>query len=80
MRDAFIAELTEIARRDPSTMLVTADLGFGVLANVAKEMPGQDINVGVAEQNMAGIAAGVAVALALERLAHRGEPQTENSQ
>jgi transketolase len=61
MRDAFIAELTEIARRDPSTMLVTADLGFGVLANFAKEMPGQYINVGVAEQNMAGIAAGLAL-------------------
>jgi len=61
MRDAFVAELTALAERDPSIMLVTGDLGFGVLAEFATRFPDQYLNAGVAEQNMAGIAAGLAL-------------------
>ena len=61
MRDAFIHELLNIARADEKVILITADLGFGVLDNFRKELPSQFINVGVAEQNMVGIATGLAL-------------------
>lgn len=61
MRDAFVAELTRLAETDPSVMLVTGDLGFGVLTEFARRFPGQYLNAGVAEQNMAGLAAGLAL-------------------
>jgi transketolase len=41
-------------------MLLTGDLGFGVLDRFAKQLPSQFLNVGVAEQNLAGIATGLA--------------------
>lgn len=61
MRDAFVAELSEIAAVDPSVMLITGDLGFGVLTDFADRFPDQFINAGVAEQNMTGLAAGLAL-------------------
>jgi transketolase len=61
MRDAFIKELLSIARSDEKVILITADLGFGVLDDFRKELPSQFINVGVAEQNMVGIATGLAL-------------------
>lgn len=42
-------------------MLLVGDLGFGVVTEFAKRFPGQFVNVGVAEQNMAGIATGLAL-------------------
>lgn len=60
MRDAFIAELLDVARNDPSIMLVVGDLGFGVVDTFARELPWQFLNAGVAEQNMMGMAAGLA--------------------
>lgn len=61
MRDAFVRELTELAERDPRIMLLTGDLGFGVLTTFAERFPRQFLNVGVAEQNMSGLAAGLAL-------------------
>lgn len=61
MRDAFIAELTSLAENDPEIMLLTGDLGFGVLTDFSEKFPNQFINIGVAEQNMSGIAAGLAL-------------------
>jgi transketolase len=61
MRDQFIRTLTDVARHDPAVMLITADLGFGVLTDFASEHPEQYINVGVAEQNMVGVATGLAL-------------------
>lgn len=61
MRDTFVSVLTEIARADKNVMLLTGDLGFGVLTKFAQEFPDQYLNVGVAEQNMTGIAAGLAL-------------------
>lgn len=61
MRDAFIQRLTEIATRDPRVTLITGDLGFGVLDQFSKKFPRQFINAGVAEQNMTGLAAGMAL-------------------
>lgn len=61
MRDTFVAALLEIARHDSRVMLVTGDLGFGVLDKFRKELPEQYINAGVAEQNMTGLATGMAL-------------------
>ena len=61
MRDAFVTQLTQLAEVDPSIMLITGDLGFGVLTEYAKKFPDQYLNAGVAEQNMAGLAAGMAL-------------------
>ncbi len=59
MRTAFIKALTEAAEKDPRVMLLVGDLGFGVVVDFAKKFPKQFLNVGVAEQNMAGVAAGL---------------------
>lgn len=61
MRDAFIRELSHLAERDPSVVLITGDLGFGVLTDFAQRFPRQFINAGVAEQNMTAIACGLAL-------------------
>ncbi len=62
MRTAFVKALTELAGRDPRIVLITGDLGFGVLDDFAKRYPKQYVNAGVAEQNMTGMAAGMAMA------------------
>lgn len=60
MRRAFIATLLEIAAREPKVVLLTADLGYGVVDQFAAQLPRQFMNVGVAEQNMMGVATGLA--------------------
>ena len=52
MRDHFISSLTEIAQKNNNIILITGDLGFGVLDNFIEKYPKQFINTGVAEQNM----------------------------
>jgi len=61
MRDAFLKKITELAAIDKDVVLLTADLGFGVFENFESKFPGQYFNVGVAEQNMTGLAAGLAL-------------------
>lgn len=61
MRDAFLDKLTKLATADKDVVLLTADLGFGVFENFESRFPGQYFNVGVAEQNMTGLAAGLAL-------------------
>lgn len=60
MRTAFVEGLLEQARARPDIMLLTGDLGFSVLERFRDALPSQYLNVGVAEQNMMGIAAGLA--------------------
>jgi transketolase len=60
MRTAFLSELTAQARRRPEIFLVVGDLGFSVVEPFAKEFPDRFLNAGVAEQNMTGVAAGLA--------------------
>lgn len=62
MRDAFINALTELAEKDRDIVLLTGDLGFGVFENFEARFPGQYFNVGIAEQNMMGLAAGLSLA------------------
>ncbi|MBH63943.1 MAG: transketolase [Alphaproteobacteria bacterium] len=61
MRTAFIEELQRIAQVDEDIWLLTADLGFSVLERFSEEFAQRYLNVGVAEQNMMGIAAGLAL-------------------
>jgi len=61
MRDAFVRALIEHAARDPRVVLITGDLGFGVLTEFAHRFPRQFLNAGVAEQNMTGLATGLAL-------------------
>lgn len=61
MRDAFIRVLSELAEAHPEMILLTGDLGFGVLDDYIRRFPRQYLNVGVAEQNMSGLAAGLAL-------------------
>lgn len=61
MRAAFIQALLESAEQDERVSLVVGDLGFGVVEPFAKRFPARFVNAGVAEQNMTGIAAGMAL-------------------
>lgn len=60
MRDTFVKTLLEEAKKNPHIILMTGDLGYGVLDTFQKELPGQFINSGVNEQAMMGMAAGYA--------------------
>lgn len=60
MRNTFAQTLTEIAARDPRVWLITGDIGFSVLEPFAQAFPDRFINAGVAEQNMMGVASGIA--------------------
>jgi len=62
MRGAAIDALTDYAATHPDLMLLTADLGYSVLERFASTYPDRYFNVGVCEQAMAGIAAGLALA------------------
>lgn len=61
MRDTFVRTLVELAKKDRNIELVTGDLGFGVLSPFWKEVPDQFTNIGIAEQNMTTVAAGMAM-------------------
>ncbi len=61
MRDHFIKRLCELAEHDPRITIITGDLGFGVLDDFQRRFPSQFINAGIAEQNMTGLATGLAM-------------------
>ena len=60
MRNAFIEELTKLAETYDNIALVVGDLGYSVIEAFADRFPDRFINAGVAEQNMTGLAAGMA--------------------
>ncbi|MCG2660972.1 MAG: 1-deoxy-D-xylulose-5-phosphate synthase [Kiritimatiellae bacterium] len=62
MRNAFINTLVELAAQDQRIILLTGDLGFMALEPFAEKFPERFFNVGVAEQNMVGMATGLAEA------------------
>lgn len=61
MRDTFVRTLVQIAKDNKNIELVTGDLGFGVLKPFWETCPDQFTNAGIAEQNMTGLAAGMAL-------------------
>jgi transketolase len=62
MRTEFVQALVEAADDDERVVLLTGDLGFNALEPFAERFPTRFFNVGVAEQNMIGIATGLAEA------------------
>src|SRR5438094_10637170 len=61
MRSAFFRALLQIAEADERINLVVGDLGFGAVEPFASRFPDRFLNAGVAEQNMTGVAAGLAL-------------------
>jgi transketolase len=62
MRGVFVNTLVELAATDSRIVFLTADLGFMALEPFAEKFPGRFFNVGVAEENMVGMATGLAEA------------------
>jgi transketolase len=62
VRQAFVNALVELGAQDERILLLTGDLGFTVLEPFAERYPERFFNVGVAEQNMVGMATGLAEA------------------
>ena len=62
MRGTFVTTLVELAEQDSRILFLTGDLGYTVVEPFAEEFPARFFNVGVAEQNMVGLAAGLAEA------------------
>jgi len=60
VRRAFIRELVDLAEDDERILLLTSDLGYTVVERFADRFPKRFFNVGVAEQNMLGLATGLA--------------------
>ncbi len=60
MRDAFIDELVLQAGTNDNIALIVGDLGYSVVEPFADRFPNRFFNAGVAEQNMTGLAAGMA--------------------
>lgn len=60
MRSAFSQALVQRALQDPRVLLLTGDHGYELFDGIRKSCPDQFINVGIAEQNMVGMAAGLA--------------------
>ena len=61
MRKAFIRTLMEIVEKDDRVHLMVGDLGFGLMEPFIEKYPDRYINAGVAEQNMIGVATGLAL-------------------
>lgn len=59
MRKPFLETLTKLAEKDPKIILVIGDVGFRFVEGFRDKFPNQFINVGVLEQSMMGIAAGL---------------------
>lgn len=62
MRNAFSDALVAAALADPKVLLLTGDHGYALFDAFRKARPAQYINCGIAEQNMVGVAAGLAKA------------------
>jgi len=60
VREAFSNALVRLALADPKVLLLTGDHGYALFDEFRKRCPGQYINAGIAEQNMVGMAAGLA--------------------
>jgi len=61
MRDAFLLRLLDAMRQDDKLFFVTADFGSPVLDRIRAEHPDRFVNVGIAEQNLINVSAGLAL-------------------
>lgn len=61
MRRDFVTQVLIEMERDPSIVFLTADLGFNALEKIKETFPKRFLNVGIAEQHLIGMAAGLAL-------------------
>jgi len=61
MRKIFINKLVKEASKNKKIVLIVGDLGYGVVEPFKSKFPDRFFNAGVAEQNMAGLASGLAI-------------------
>jgi len=61
IRDAFFDEIYKCAAKDKNVIFIAADMDAFSLRKYKKDLPDQYINIGVAEQNMIAVAAGLAL-------------------
>lgn len=61
MRNSFVNKICSISKNKSNLFLVSGDLGFGVLDEFRNKYPNRFINVGICEQNMTAVAAGIAL-------------------
>lgn len=61
MRTAFIKQLVEEARKNKKIFLIVGDLGYNVVEAFKNEFPERFLNIGIDEQNMAGVATGLSM-------------------
>jgi len=60
MRNLIIEQLVEEMRKDSAIFFITADMGINLVEKISTEFPDRFLNVGIAEQNAIGVAAGLA--------------------
>ena len=60
-RDAAFESVFKIVAGDPSVMVLTNDMGAMGLSRIQESFPQQVLNVGISEQNMMSVAAGLAL-------------------
>jgi transketolase len=61
MRNAFAKQITQLAQEDPRVVLLSGDIGNRLFDDIKAKCPGRFLNCGVAEANMIGMAAGMAM-------------------
>ena len=61
MRDVFLERIWETMRNDHDIFFTTADFGSPILDKIREDFPTRFINVGIAEQNLINISAGLAL-------------------
>lgn len=61
MRNAFADEITGLGAKDPRVVLLSGDIGNKLFDKFKEKAPGRFFNCGVAEANMMGVAAGMAL-------------------
>ncbi len=62
MRRAVINTITEFAKKEKKAFMIVGDAGYGVMDEFCRFFPERFLNLGVAEQNMIGFSAGLAMA------------------
>jgi len=62
LRQHFFNIMCELAKHDSKIHILTGDLGYSFFEQFAEKFPNQFTNVGIAEQHMVGMAAGMAIA------------------
>jgi len=61
MRNAFAQEITRLGVEDPRVVLLSGDIGNKLFDEFKDRCPGRFVNAGIAEANMMGVAAGLAM-------------------